>query len=169
MPAADDDTLLPFALPNICKKKVTAAFDGGEIGSDGGVFLLAGAGKRLGLIGALAALFPDHRDPARVSHSIADILRERVFAIACGYPDGNDLDALRAGPAFKMACGRLPDSGAGLASQPTLPRRENTPDLRALIRLSHGADRGDTERRRTGGVCPAEPRPINLQRLTDTV
>lgn len=138
MPAADDDTPLPFSLPNICKKKVTAAFDGGTISSDGGVFLLAGADKRLGLIDALAALFPDHRAPAQISHSIADILRERVFAIACGYPDGNDLDALRADPAFKMACGRLPESGADLASQPTLSRLENAPDLRALIRLSHG-------------------------------
>jgi len=104
MPATDDDTLLPFSLPNICHRKVTAAFDGGTISSDGGVFLLAGADQRLGLIDALAALFPDHRDPAQISHSIADILRERVFAIACGYPDGNDLDALRADPAFKMAC-----------------------------------------------------------------
>ena len=31
MPATDDDTLLPFSLPNICKKKVTAAFDGGQV------------------------------------------------------------------------------------------------------------------------------------------
>jgi hypothetical protein len=138
MPAADDITVLPFSLPNICKKKVTAAFDGGTISSDGGVFLLAGADQRLGLIDALASLFPDHRDPSQISHSIADILRERIFAIACGYPDGNDLDTLRADPAFKMACGRLPDSGADLASQPTLSRLENTPDLRALIRLSHG-------------------------------
>ncbi len=57
------------------------------------VFLLADSDKRLGLIDALAMLFPDNRDPAQLSHSIADILRERVFAIACGYPDGNDLDA----------------------------------------------------------------------------
>jgi hypothetical protein len=83
-------------------------------------------------------LFPDSRDPAQINHSIADILRERVFAIACGYPDCNDLDTLRADPAFKMACGRLPESGADLASQPTLSRLENAPDLRALIRLSHG-------------------------------
>jgi len=138
MPATDDDTLLPFSLPNICKKKVTAAFDGGTISSDGGVFLLADADERLGLIDALAELFPDRRDPAQISHSIADILRERVFAIACGYPDGNDLDAVRADPAFKMACGRLPASGTNLASQPTLSRLENTPGLRALIRLSHG-------------------------------
>jgi hypothetical protein len=138
MPAADDNTLLPFTLPNICKKKVTAAFDGGTISSDGGVFLLAAADKRLGLIDALAALFPDPRDPSQVTHSMADLLRERVFAIACGYPDGNDLDDLRMDPAFKMACGRLPDSGADLASQPTISRLENAPDLRALIRMSHG-------------------------------
>jgi len=138
MPAADDDTLLPFTLPSICKKKVTAAFDGGMISSDGGVFLLAGADKRLGLIERLAALFPDARDPAQVTHSMADILRERVFAIACGYPDGNDLDDLRMDPAFKMACGRLPERGIDLASQPTISRLENTPDLRALIRISYG-------------------------------
>jgi hypothetical protein len=37
MPATDDDTLLPFSLPGICQKRVTAAFDGGLISSDGGV------------------------------------------------------------------------------------------------------------------------------------
>ena len=131
MPATDEDTLLPFSLPNVCRKKVTAAFDGGAISSDGGVFLLEAADKRLGLIDTLAKLFPDARDPAQISHSVADMLRERVFAIACGYADCNDLDTLRADPAFKMACGRLPDSGADLASQPTLSRLENAPDPRA--------------------------------------
>jgi hypothetical protein len=58
--------------------------------------------------------------------------------IACGYPDGNDLDDLRKDPAFKMACGRLPESGGDLASQPTISRLENTPDLRDLIRMSRG-------------------------------
>lgn len=138
MPATDDDTLLPFTLPSLCQKKVTAAFDGGTISSDGGVFLLAGADKRLGLIEHLAALVPDRRDQAQITHSMADLLRERIFAIACGYPDGNDLDALRLDPAFKMACGRLPESGTDLASQPTISRLENAPDLRALIRMSHG-------------------------------
>jgi hypothetical protein len=138
MPATDDDTLLPFSLPNIRKKKITAAFDGGQVSSDGGVFLLAAADKRLGLMDTLAAVFPDARDPAQITHSMADILRGRVFAIACGYPDGNDLDDLRHDPAFKMACGRLPESGGDLASQPTISRLENTPDLRDLIRMSRG-------------------------------
>jgi hypothetical protein len=137
-PAVDDDTLLPFTLPNVCRKKVTAAFDGGTSSSDRGVLLLAVADQRLGLIDALSALFPDHREPAQISHPIADILRERIFAIACDWPDGNDLDALRADPAFKVARGRLPSSGPDLASQPTISRLENTPDLRALIRISHG-------------------------------
>jgi hypothetical protein len=136
MPATDDDTLLPFALPSICQKKVTAAFDGGRISSDGGVLLLAGADRRLGLIDTLAAIIPDHRDPALITHSMTDILRARVFAIACGYPDADDLDDLRRDPAFKLACGRLPESGDDLVSQPTMSRWENAPDLRTLIRLS---------------------------------
>jgi len=138
MPTDDDDTVLPFSLPSIGKKKVTAAFDAGQISSDGGVLLLAGADKRLDLIDTLAALIPDHRDPALITHTMSDILRARIFAIACGYPDADDLDDLRKDPAFKPACGRLPESGDDLASQPTMSRRENAPDLRTLIRLSRG-------------------------------
>ncbi len=138
MPTDDDDTLLPFSLPSICQKKVTAAFDGGLISSDGGVLLLAGADKRLGLIDMLAAIIPDHRDQAAITHTMSDILRGRVFAIACGYPDANDLDHLRRDPAFKLACGRLPESGDDLHSQPTMSRWENAPDLRTLIRMTRG-------------------------------
>jgi hypothetical protein len=137
MPATDDDTLLPFSLPSICQKKVTAAFDGGLISSDGGVLLLAGADKRLGLVDTLAAIIPDHRDPAKITHTMSDILRARILAIACGYPDADDLDDLRKDPAFKLACGRLPQSGDDLASQPTMSRWENAPDLRTLIRLTY--------------------------------
>jgi hypothetical protein len=137
MPAADDDIRLLFPLPSVCQKKLTAAFDAGRISSDGGVLLLAGADKRLGLIDTLAALIPDHRHPALITHSMSDILRGRIFAIACGYPDADDLDDLRRDPAFKLACGRLPESGDDLHSQPTMSRWENAPDLRTLIRMSH--------------------------------
>ena len=97
---------------------------------------LAGADRRTGLIDALAALIPDHRDPALITHTIADNLRARVLAIACGYPDADDLDDLRKDPAFKLACGRLPESGDDLASQPTMSRWENAPNLRTLFRLT---------------------------------
>jgi hypothetical protein len=136
MPTDSDDTLLPFALPSICQKKVTAGFDGGQISSNGGVLLLAGADKRIGLIDTLAGLILDPRDQAQITHTMSDILRARIFAIACGYPDADDLDDLRKDPAFKLACGRLPETGDDLASQPTMSRWENAPDLRTLIRLT---------------------------------
>ncbi|WP_204314940.1 transposase, partial [Klebsiella pneumoniae] len=90
-----------------------------RITSDGGVMLLAAAERRLQLADGLAAAIRDPRDPERVTHAMADILRARIFAIACGYEDANDLDRLRTDPAFKLACGRLPDSGMDLCSQPT--------------------------------------------------
>jgi Transposase DDE domain group 1 len=54
--------------------------------------------------------------------------------IAAGYPDGNDCDALKSDPAFKMAVGRLPESGDDLCSQPTISRRENLPGASTLKR-----------------------------------
>ena len=98
--------------------------------------LLAEAERRLGLAGKLAAVIPHHGDPGRTVHRLADVLRARIFAIACGYEDADDLDSLRSDPAFKLACGRLPDSGQDLCSQPTVSRWQNAPDLRSVIRLS---------------------------------
>ena len=134
-PAMTDDTLLPFALPSVQRKKLTAAFDGGRISSDGGVMLLGLAERRIGVAEKLAAEIADRRDPTRVVHSLADILRARILAIACGYEDADDLDHLRSDPALKLACGHLPDSGRDLCSQPTMSRWENAPTLREVIRL----------------------------------
>jgi hypothetical protein len=97
--------------------------------------LLAQAERRLGIADRLAAVIPDVRDASRVTYLLPDILRARIFAIACGYEDGDDLDRLRLDPAFKLACGRLPDTGDDLCSQPTISRWENVPSLRDLIRL----------------------------------
>ena len=133
----DDDTGLLFDMPSVARKKVSAAFDGGRITSDGGVALLALADRRIGIVDRIADLIADPRDPALVTHSLASILRARVLAIACGYEDANDLDRLRGDPAFKLACGRLPDSGEDLCSQPTVSRWENAPDLKTIIRLTY--------------------------------
>ena len=102
-----NDNLLPFSFPAIRGKKVAAAFDGGRLTSDGGVMLLAMAERRLGVADRLARCFPDRRDPARILHTRADMIRARIHAIACGYEDADDLDFLRTDPAFKLACGRL--------------------------------------------------------------
>ena len=132
-----EDTTERFAFPAIGRKKLTAAFDGGRLTSNGGVMLLAAAERRMGIAQTLAPLIADPRDPRLVTHSVADILRARMLAIACGYEDADDLDHLRTDPAFKLACGRLPDTGAELCSQPTMSRWENAPTLREVIRMSH--------------------------------
>ena len=133
----NQDTLLPFSLPSVQRKKITAAFDGGRITSDGGVMLLGAFEASMGIAARLASLITDRRNPLMVTHSVADILRARMLAIACGYEDADDLDHLRTDPGFKLACGRLPDSGSDLCSQPTVSRWENAPDLRAVIRMSY--------------------------------
>ena len=132
-----EDTLLAFDFPAVGRKKVVAAFDGGRLTSDGGVMLLAAVERDVGIARALASLIPDRRNPRLVTHSVEDILRARMLAIACGYEDADDLDHLRTDPGFKLACGRLPDSGADLCSQPTLSRCEDTPDLRSVIRMTY--------------------------------
>lgn len=131
-----DDTLLPFAFPAVGRKKIVAAFDGGRISSDAGVMLLAAAERRLGIADRLAAVIPDGRAPERITHTLSDMLRARIFAIACGYEDADDLDHLRTDPALKLACGRLPDSGDDLCSQPTVSRLENAPRLRDVLRMA---------------------------------
>src|SRR5271166_3941285 len=136
-PAMTDDSPLTFCLPAVSRKKVTAAFDGGRLSSDSGVILLSLAGRRRAIARTLAALIDDPRDPAHITHTVEDVLSARMLAIACGYPDGNDFHFLRSDPAFKLACGRLPDTGADLCSQATVSRWENAPTLKEIVRLTY--------------------------------
>jgi hypothetical protein len=131
-----EDSLLPFSFPAVGRKKITAAFDGGRITSDAGVMLLGQAERRLGVADKFAAVIADPRNPLLITHSLGSIFRARILAIACGYEDADDLDHLRKDPAFKLACGRLPDTGNDLCSQPTISRWENTPTLREIVKLS---------------------------------
>ena len=112
-----------------------AAFDGGRLTSDAGVLMLAEIERRLGIAERLARCIEDPRAPERVRHTLVEMIRFRVLLIAAGYPDANDCDALRADPAFKMALGRPPESGADLCSQPTMCRLENLPSATALKRM----------------------------------
>jgi Transposase DDE domain group 1 len=131
----DDDTQLPFDFPAVQRKKVTVAFDGGMLSSNAGVLLLRGVEQRLGIAARLAACLADRRDPERIEHTVEEMLRLRMFAIAAGYEDANDCDALRHEPVFKMAVGRAPESGDPLCSQPTMSRLENAPSRGELARM----------------------------------
>ena len=134
-PAMDDSTGILPGLPSVKGKPVHVAFDGGQMTSDSGILLLAAVEQRLGIAARLANCIEDPRAPERVRHGLAEMIRYRALLIAAGYPDGNDCDALRSDPAFKMAVGRLPESGADLCSQPTISRLENLPGAVALKRM----------------------------------
>jgi hypothetical protein len=131
---AKDAPVLPGLSP-VAAKPVRAAFDGGRLTSDAGVLVLAEIERRLGIAERLARCLADPRDPQRARHTLAEMIRFRALLIAAGYPDANDCDALRADPAFKLAVGRLPESGADLCSQPTMSRLENLPGPTALKRM----------------------------------
>src|SRR5881392_1439777 len=94
-PVMSEDTVLPFDLPSVARKKVSVGFDGGQLSSDAGVLLLRGVEKELGLADRLASCMRDRRDPDRIEHPLNEMLRLRMFAIAAGYEDADDCDSLR--------------------------------------------------------------------------
>ena len=79
------------------------------------------------------------------------MLRFRMFAIACGYEDADDCDALRTDPLFKLAVGRAPESGRVLCSQPTMSRLENAPSRIEVARMTAALIPGAAHRALDGG------------------
>ncbi len=112
-----------------------AAFDGGRITSDGGLVWLAKVDEELGVCQAISGHVPEWRGPS-VRHSLATLVRQRVYQTACGYEDQNDADTLRHDPLLKLVLGRLPETGEDLASQPTLSRLENAVGARGCYRMA---------------------------------
>jgi hypothetical protein len=134
--AMTDATPLPFDLPSVRRKKLTADFEGGNQSSDAGLLLLREAERKLGVCRRLAEAMPDHRDPDRIRHAMFEMVMARVCAIACGHEDAIDLDRLRHDPLMKVVVGRCPQSGAPLASQSTISRLENAPRKTEAVRLT---------------------------------
>jgi hypothetical protein len=112
-----------------------AAFDGGRLTSDGGLGWLAKMDSEMGLCRAISECVPEWRT-RKGRHSLEALIRQRVFQIACGYEDQNDPNSLREDPLLKALCGSLPESGAELASQPTISRLENAPSAGACYRMA---------------------------------
>jgi hypothetical protein len=100
-------------------------FDGGRVSSDGGLLLLREVDRRYGVTESIASRLRDRRQPGKVRQSLHDLVRQRVYQIACGYEDCNDAATLAGDPVFKAALDRVPNSDPDLASQPTLSRFEN--------------------------------------------
>jgi len=116
-------------------KPVVALFDQAQASTDGGAVLLKALDEQLQLTDQLACCLVDRRDPDKIRHPLRDLLRQRIFGLACGYEDANDAARLADDPLHKLAVGRDPLTGAALASQPTLSRFENAVSPWTLARM----------------------------------
>ena len=132
---ADNNTTQCVLFPDIFRKPAVLQFDQRQGSSDGGALLLKAADRRYGLIGCLAGCLREERQVGKVDHSLRELLAQRVFSIACGYPDANDSARLAGDPIHKMLLDRDPVVGRDLASQPTLSRFENAVGPQQLYRL----------------------------------
>lgn len=145
----NDDTIAQTVLfPDLVAKPLVATFDQAHASSDGGAVLLRAADQRLRLTTRLARCLTDARDPSRVTHALQELVAQRVFGIACGYPDANDGDRLAHDPIQKLLLDRHPVDGQALASQPTVSRFENGVGARALYRMGRELAAGVIDRHR---------------------
>jgi hypothetical protein len=118
---------------SIGRRKVTIESNGTFITSNAGVLLASRIEERLRLSERLSAVLRDERDPALVTHTYENQMRQRLLQIACGYEDCNDAGELRLEAAFQTAMGRVAGrEESALASQPTLSRFEQRTAVEVL-------------------------------------
>src|SRR5467141_2498860 len=126
----------PLLLAPVGDKTVELDFGGGRLSSDAGLILLKDIDDQLGLTRAFAAVLADSRDARRIHFTPEDLLKQRIFQIAAGYEDANDANTLRHDPIFTLLLDRLPETGAPLASQPTISRFENSMSRAVIYRMA---------------------------------
>jgi hypothetical protein len=114
---------------------LVATFDERHASADGGAVLLKAADRRLGVTAAIARVLTERRAAAKITHSLGALVAQRVYGLACGYPDANDADRLADDPIQKLLLDRDPIAGQALASQPTISRFENGVSRPALYRV----------------------------------
>jgi hypothetical protein len=122
--------------PTLFHKPLVATFDTPQQTSDGGAILLKAIDDQLGLTARLAACLPEWRQVGKVEHDLPTLIRQRCFALACGYADANAAASLKADPIQKLLAGRDPVTDPALASQPTLSRFENAITARDVYGLT---------------------------------
>lgn len=124
----------PLLFQDLGARKIVADFSGGSLSSDGGLLLLRQVDSALGVSRLVSRCFTDARDPELVEHSVDELVRQRLFALALGYEDLNDHADLRRDPLLAVAVGKedvlgaerrcAKDAGFACASASTLNRLE---------------------------------------------
>src|SRR5256712_9492732 len=114
---------------------IVASFGQPLASPDGGALLLKLVDDQLGLTTQVARALRDRRQPGKIAHPLRDLVRQRVFGLACGYADCNDAARLADDPIHKLLLDRDPLAGPALGSQPTLSRFEHAVGRPDLYRL----------------------------------
>ena len=117
------------------EQEVVATFDASALTSNAGLLALGALDRKLQLTERLCSSLSDGRQAGKVSHTHHDLFRQRVYAVAAGYADGNDARSNRADPMFKVVCDRDPVNGQDLASQPTISRFERSVSRREVVEM----------------------------------
>ena len=131
-----ENSQITLSFASISGRKIEADFDGGTTTSDGGALLLRQAESKIGIVDRIVGALCDRRHQSYIDHTYIDLIKQRVFQIACGYEDANDSNDLRSDPGLKAACERLPLTGDDLASQPTMSRLETSVSRTDLYRIA---------------------------------
>ena len=132
-----DTTQQSVLFDKVNDKPVIAVFDQPDSSSDGGALLIKSCDQKLGLSDRLNECIKDTRESGKVKHTMSDLLRQRVYALACGYEDCNDATRLVDDPMYRLLLDRDPLEGSPIASQPTLSRFENGVNSRSLVNMSY--------------------------------
>jgi hypothetical protein len=134
MTVCDSALLYDFYTP----RSLVVQFSDLELSSDAGILLARQAEEKEQVCRAIAQSIEEWRDPSRITHSLYQLVSQRVYQLVGGYEDANDSNQLRHDPMYKIACGRLPLAKKELlASQPTITRLENhvtRPEVAAMRR-----------------------------------
>jgi len=117
-------TELPYNF--YAQRALSVQFSDLELSADAGILLARQAEETVQVCQRLADCIEERRDPNKITHSLHQLVSQRVYQLVGGYEDANDSNQLRHDPIYKIACGRLPLADQEhLASQPTITRLEN--------------------------------------------
>jgi hypothetical protein len=105
-------------------RPIVAEFSGGTISSDGGGLLLQETDSKMNLLRRFSQCFVDGRNQDLIEHSVEQMIRQRVFALALGYEDLNDHEQLRQDPLLGAMAGKAQPGTEALAGKSTLNRME---------------------------------------------
>jgi len=158
------------------RQPVVARLDQPHASSDGGALVLKALDDQLGVTERLARSLRDSRQPGKIDHERLELVRQRVYGLACGYADCHDAARLAHDPVHKLLLGRDPLTGLDLASQATLSRFENAVGrqelylaavgLADLVIEHHRARLGGRTRRITIDLDPTDDPTHGQQEFT---